>query len=413
MNNKKFRQILYFVLVAIFFTNFGYFLATKKIGFTIQDFTPQVKITNQAPVNQNVDFSLFWDVWNRLEQKYIDKSKLNPQQMVWGAIKGMVASLDDPYTVFLPPKENTQSKEDLSGEFEGIGAQLGMKNKRIVIIAPIAGSPAEQMGLKPGDWIMKVDGKDTGGWTVNDAVDKIRGPKNTKVVLTILRASDLAKLEESTDISGSIKPVEISITRAKISVPSVTLEYKGDIAVLKIAVFGDTTTEEWQKFIAQIVREGKAKKIVLDLRNNPGGYLQSAVFVASEFLDGGTVVIQQNYDGTKDEMKVMRNGYLTTQPMVVLVNEGSASASEIVSGALKVRGRATLVGKKTFGKGSVQEPEELAGGAGLHVTIAKWLLPDGSWINGTGIKPNVDFADNPDTKNDEQLDKAVEILNKK
>ena len=413
MNSKRLRNILFLLAFAVFFTNFGYFLGNKNIALSLRNTAPFVNVVNRtSPVIYDVDFSLFWEVWGRLRQKYFDQSKLDYQQMVWGAISGMTASLDDPYTVFLPPKENSDSKESLAGEFEGIGAQLGMKEKRIVIIAPLSQTPADKAGLKPNDWIMKVDGEETVGWSVPQTVEKIRGPKGSTVVLTILKAGDVVKLQESTETNGAVNPFEITIIRDTISVPSVELSYKDDIAVLKINQFGDATTEEWQKAVSQIVREGKIKRVVLDLRNNPGGYMQTAVFIAGEFLKSGIVVIQENYDGTREESKVNREGYLLSAPMAVLINEGSASASEILAGALKVQGRARLIGEKTFGKGTIQEPEDLSGGAGLHITIAKWLLPDGSWINGTGITPDIEVSDNLETENDEQLEVAVETVKK-
>src|SRR3989338_4392882 len=355
----------------------------------------------------DIDFSLFWDVWDRLDQRFVSKDRLDPQTMYYGAIKGMVAALDDPYTFFLTPNENKQSKDDLGGLFEGIGAQLGLKEGRIAVIAPIKSSPAERAGIQSGDIIIKVNNESTSDWPLQKAVSKIRGPKGTKVVLTIFRSG-----EEKT----------FSIIRDEIKVPSVELDHKNDIAIIKLNRFGDDTNSEWDKHIVEVSNEWKANKIkgmILDVRDNPGGFLQSAIYISSEFLPRGVVVVRQEY---KDKRKaqifnVDRDGKLLDIPLVVLINNGSASASEIVSGALRDHKRARLVGVKSFGKGSIQEALDLTGGSGLHVTIAKWVLPNGDWINGKGITPDIKVDnEKSDGKNtlakdkDAQLDKALETV---
>lgn len=360
-----------------------------------------------------VDFSLFWDVWNRLGTHYVDKSVIVPQKMIYGAISGMVSSLDDPYTVFLPPSQNKESKEDLNGKFEGIGAQLGVKDKKIVIIAPLKDSPAQKAGLNAGDWIVKVDGKDAINWTLPEAVSKIRGPKGSTVKLTIVHET-------------ASKSADIVVTRDTINVASVEWEEMGckegdkpttacKVEYIKLGRFGDQTNEEWDKAVDKVLsastQSSGVKGLVLDLRNNPGGYLMSSIYVASEFLSDGTVVTQEDASGKKQPFAVDRKGKLLKIPLVVLINKGSASASEIVAGALSDRGRAKLVGETSFGKGSVQEVQELADGAGIHITVAKWLLPSGTWINGKGIEPGVKIENDvarPDE--DLQLRKAIEML---
>ena len=370
------------------------------------------------------DFTLFWDVWDRLKYYYIDKEKLDPLKLINGAISGMVSSLDDPYTVFLTPDQNKDVKDDLSGKFEGIGAQLGVKDKKIVIVAPLKKSPAESAGLKAGDWIIKVDGKDTVNWTLPEAVSKIRGPKGSQVVLTVLR-------------TNSEKSEDFKVSRDEIKVPSVELEVKNIECVnanegktvckeeanitantrkiyhLKLGRFGDNTNAEWNKIISQIVAqysEGVDAGIIFDLRNNPGGYLTSSVYIASEFIGSGAVVIQENADGTKKTFNVDRKGKLINYPLVVLINKGSASASEIVAGALRVRQKIKLIGETSFGKGTIQEAQELSQGAGIHITTAKWLLPDGSWVNGDGLKVDEAVENKSDSEEDLQLLKAAEIL---
>jgi len=417
----KFRFFLISLAILLLVGGAGYKLGERR---SFQGATLLLKpVTNVIqPTNQkNVDFSLFWDVWGRLLKYYIDAPNIDTQKMVWGAITGAVNSLEDPYTVFLPPKENKEFKEDLGGSFEGIGAQLGLQEGRIIIIAPLKGTPAERAGLKPFDWILKVDGEETTNWTITQAVTKIRGTKGTSVKLTILHEK-------------SEKPEEITIVRDGILVPSVEywmkpintiVEISGStssarlrtetVAYLKLSRFGDRTNEEWLKAVTDIAFNWKAKGVkglVFDLRNNPGGYLDGSVFIASEFLKSGLVVTQTNSDGTKQEYQVDRKGQLFDIPMVVLINKGSASASEIVAGALRDYSRGTIVGETSFGKGSVQTPQELEGGASVHITTGKWLLPKGDWINKKGITPDALVGMNGGTEatSDAQLARGIEIL---
>ncbi|NMB83829.1 S41 family peptidase [Candidatus Roizmanbacteria bacterium] len=358
---------------------------------------------------KNVDFSLFWETWNKVEEKYIDKKKLDSKKMFYGAIKGMVNSLEDPYTYFLTPDENKSSKDDLEGKFDGIGAQLGLKDYRIVIVAPLKDSPAEKAGLKSGDFIVKIDGQPTKDLNLNQAVLKIRGQKGTKVKLTLERSD---------------KEFDAEIVRDVIKVQSVELSYEKKnnkkIAYLKLNQFGENTKDEWNKKAEEIKGKYKNKEVsgmVLDLRDNPGGYLEGSVYVASEFLPFGKTVVKQESTVIENKnYQVLRNGALTDIPLVVLINKGSASASEILSGALRDYKRAKLVGENTFGKGSVQEPVDLSEGAGLHVTVAKWILPNGDWINGKGIAPDIK-AENQikdgntlTRENDKQLDVAITEL---
>ena len=406
MTLKKIRSIVFILTLIILAAGAGFWFGQREVSVSWRNFKPQVVITNkQAPATIEVDFSLFWDVWQRVSRDYIDKTKLEPQKMVWGAIAGMVQSLGDPYTVFLSPKENQEVKDDLGGVFEGIGAQLGMKDKKIVVIAPLEGMPAEKAGIKAGDFILKVDTEETTGWTLPEAVAKIRGPRGSKVVLTVLH-------------QNQEQPVEITIIREEIKVPSVEVEMEenGQVVHLKLMRFGDQTSEEWEAAVNEINQITKqpnnqtTKGVILDLRNNPGGYLQGAVFIVSEFLENGPVVIQENAQGQRQTFDVNRRGQLTEVPLVVLINQGSASASEIVAGVLQERGRAKIVGEKSFGKGSIQEAEDLSQGAGLHITTSKWLLPSGKWINGQGIEPGVKIEDDQETEKDEQLEKAIEVL---
>lgn len=403
MIKKNFTNFLLILSLAIFLFGSGYRLGEYKER---EKFSRRLNLTPSTTIettNQpKIDFSLFWDVWDELEKKYIDKKKIEPKTMLYGAIKGMVASLNDPYTFFLTPDENQKSKDDLQGKFEGIGAQLGLKDNRIVIIAPLKNSPAEKAGLLAGDFINKVDGQSTSNMTLNEAVSKIRGKKGTKVRLTIERDK---------------KEKEIEIIRDQIDVPSVELNFeKEKIAHLKVNQFGDNTYDEWDKAISEIINK-KAKGIVLDLRDNPGGYLEGAVYLASEFLPKGTLIVrQESTTYFNKDYRSTRDGRLQNIPVAILINKGSASASEILAGALRDHKRATLVGEKSFGKGSVQEALDLKEGAGLHLTVAKWILPNGDWINGKGLDPEIKVVNeikegNTLTKeNDRQLEKAIEIL---
>lgn len=364
---------------------------------------------------KNIDFSMFWKVWDTIEKKYVDKKKVDPKKMYYGAIKGLVASVEDPYTFFLTPTENQQSKDGLEGKFEGIGAQLGMKDNRIVVIAPLKNSPAINAGIQAGDFITKVDTVDIGGMPLTQVVSKIRGNKGTKVSLTL-------------DRSG--KEVVVSVVRDTIKVESV--ETKLDetlstctnncekVAYLKLNQFGDTTVDEWEQSVATIKEQwnaGAIKGLVLDMRDNPGGYLESSVYLAGEFLEMNKLVVkQESVSYENKDYYVTRRGQLIDIPMTVLINGGSASAAEILSGALRDYKRAKLVGEKSFGKGSVQEAIDLGDGMGLHVTVAKWVLPKGDWINGKGIKPEYEVKNVVPEGNtmsremDAQLDKAVELL---
>ncbi|MCR4276664.1 MAG: S41 family peptidase [Candidatus Roizmanbacteria bacterium] len=400
MKNNKLTNFLLLLSFIVLIFGSGYKLGEYKSRFTSSN---PISIGQ----NPNVNFDLFWETWSKLQERYVDQKKLDPKKMYMGAIKGMVASVDDPYTFFLTPDENRQTKDDLGGKFEGIGAQLGLKDGRIIIISPLKDSPAEKAGVKPGDYINKVDDVPTNKWTLSQAVSKIRGPKDTKVKLTLERNS---------------KEVNVVIVRQQIVVASVELNYEKKIAILKVNQFGDNTNDEWNKSVQDISGKWANKQvtgIVLDLRDNPGGYLDSSVYLASEFLPLGKLVVKQEATLYGDkEYRVSRIGILKDIPVVVLINKGSASASEILAGALRDYNRAQLVGEKSFGKGSVQEALDLKEGAGLHVTVAKWVLPNGDWINSKGIEPKIKIVNeikegNTITKEaDKQLEKAIELLTK-
>ena len=406
LNLKQIRLIILAIALIVLVGGIGYRLGEQGIVINIGG-PKKITIDRTTPNDKNLDFSLFWTTWDRLSAAYLDKEALKPQEMIYGAIKGMIASLGDPYTVFLPPEENKEAKEDLNGSFEGVGIQLGYQDDRLAVIAPLSGMPAEKVGVKTGDLILKIDDRETIDITLPEAVKLIRGPKGTTIKLTLLH-------------KGDREPYEASIVRGTIIIASVEVEFlEGEIAHLKLMRFGDRTSDEWLEAVDEIVsHQPTIKGVILDLRNNPGGYLSGSIFIASEFLSTSSVdefsglVVQQEYaDGTKESYSVDRMGKITQQPLVVLVNQGSASASEIVAGALRDYGRAVIVGETTFGKGTIQEAEDLPGGAGLHVTTARWLLPSGESIDKNGITPDNQIEDDLETEEDEQLSEAIKILN--
>ncbi|TSC93085.1 MAG: Uncharacterized protein Athens101428_746 [Candidatus Berkelbacteria bacterium Athens1014_28] len=401
MKEKNQTKKIIGIVILSLFAAFLLFSGGCYFGYRFgREFLPPSYIKNASnDQEKSIDFSLFWQTWNKVRETYIGDS--DPEKMLYGAISGMVNSLGDPYTVFLTPEESRKLSEDLSGEFEGIGAELSMKDGKIVIVAPLSGSPAEKSGLKGKDVILEIDGETTANLTIDGAIDKIRGAAGSVVKLTIQR-------------EGNAAPLEFSITREKISVPSVKYETKTSgskkIAVLKISQFGDDTQELLDKFAKEIVA-AKVDGIVVDLRDNPGGYLDTAISASSLFLESGkVVVIESDKNSGKKEYKSSGETVLENLSVVILVNGGSASAAEIFAGALKDNGRAKLVGEKTFGKGSVQEIEPLLGGSSLKVTIAKWLTPSGTEINKVGITPDFVVAASENSDADPQLDKAVELL---
>ena len=417
MNKIKSLQIIIIVLIAVFI---GYYFGVNRVKVSWENYKPSVAVTNKEapPALSNIDFSLFWNVWQKLETNYYDKTKLDPQKMLNGAIEGLTASLGDPYTMYLPPVQNTNFKDGLAGQFSGIGAELGTRDKQIIVIAPLVGSPAEKAGIKAGDLILKVDGESTIDWTLPFTVSKIRGPKGTNVVLSVLH-------------KDSEKPLDVKIVRDTITVKSVEgwvkkvkeiskVQSEDSVAYIRLSQFGDSTNNDWISIINDFNLKMQSDKTILglivDLRNNPGGYLADAEFITSEFLKQDTpIVIEEDGDLKRSRRLVKRKGLFVddTIRLVVLINKGSASASEIVSGALrdnKIRdkSRAILVGETSFGKGTIQEANDLGNGAGLHITIAKWLTPNGTWVNGKGLTPDIEVKlDEKDPAHDSQLEKAV------
>jgi carboxyl-terminal processing protease len=398
-NKQKNTKIL---IGAFIFISFIFGWAFGHMDFQTQGVS-STNITGKASVTNNVDFSLFWQVWDRLAKNF--DGKIDTQKMVYGAIDGLVKSLGDPYTVFMNPEDAKSFSQELEGSINGIGAEVGIKDNRVIIIAPLDSSPAAKAGIMANDVIMTIDGVDTTGMDLNTAVSKIRGNVGTKVKLEIQRGETKQTYE---------------ITRAKVDTKSVRWEIKdNNIGYIQITRFDSNTSTQIKSATTELSGKG-VKAIVLDLRNNPGGYLDSAVVVASEFVKSGIVVSEKTTEKTSTEQKYFASGKGTLTdtaiPMVVLTNGGSASASEIVAGAIKDNGRGILLGEKTFGKGSVQTVDTLSGGASIRITIAHWFTPNGKNISKEGISPDIEVKlteEEAKADRDPQLDKAISHLKDK
>lgn len=351
-------------------------------------------------LSQDVDFKIFWNVWDQLKGNYVDQDKVTEKKMFYGALQGMVASIGDPYTVFMDPKITKDFDGELAGTFEGIGAEIGIKDDVLTIISPLPDTPAKKAGLMAGDKILAINASSTAGISVNEAVSKIRGPRDTQVTLTILHKS-----------TG--KTDDVKITRGVIIVKSVKTELRKDnYFVITITSFNDDTKDLFNKAVLEGVK-AKPKGIIIDLRNNPGGYLETAIDMASAWIQNGLVVSEKHSDGSMINHPSRGQALFKDIKTVVLVNQGSASASEIVAGALQDDNKAVLIGRKTFGKGSVQTLINLDDGSSVKITVAKWLTPKGRSINDEGIMPNyeVDLTkEDYDATRDPQMDAAVDYL---
>jgi carboxyl-terminal processing protease len=394
-----FRKNFSFILILL-----AVFLGGWQLGFAgyqlnLKFNPPSLKIENKRVTSGSIDFSPLWDVLDRINEDFLFRP-VDGTKLLYGAVSGLVKALGDPYTAFLSPTENTAFNDSLEGVYEGIGAELGLRDDQLIIVAPLGGSPAEAKGIRAGDKILEIDGSSTSGLSVTEAVTKIRGEAGTVIELTLQRGSEAS--------------FKVSITRAQITVKSVNVEKKdGGIYYLEVTRFGESTNSEWDDAVSQAK---EATGIVLDLRSNPGGYLSAAVYLASEFLNSGAVVIQEDASGDRSTLSVQstKNDHAFAGiPVVVLIDEGSASASEILAAALSERAGAKLVGEKSFGKGTVQDAVDFDDGSGLHLSVAKWLTPKGEWVHDKGIEPDfkVELTDEDiNAGRDPQLDKALDLL---
>jgi len=382
---------------------------SQLIGYTREAWNRQsVRLVNTEPdiTHQQVDFAVFWETWSRLERDYYDPTKLDAQKMVDGAVAGLVSAVGDPYTVYLAPETKQRLTEDLQGEFGGVGIQLGYIDGQLAVISPIKGHPAESAGVRAGEYILRIVDtqknvdKETIGMSAEEAVSYIRGETGTKVTLAMALPGE--------------EPRDVELTREIIEIPSLELNILGEgnqkTAHIILSRFGDKTVAELDTVVTQIQADSSIRGIILDMRGNPGGYLEAGIDVASEFIDGGLIVSQKGRYNTLN-YRSTRPARLANYPVEVLVNKGSASAAEIVAGALRDRRQAELIGEQTFGKGSVQDAQMVGGaGAGLNITIARWLLPSGESIQDTGLPVTIEAADDPETENDEVLDRALTEL---
>ena len=350
---------------------------------------------------EHIDFSLFWEAWRAVEDKFVESEKLDTQEMIYGAISGMLETLDDPYTTFLDPEQSKIFSEDIAGEFEGVGMEIGIREGELQVIAPLEGTPAQKAGLRAGDKIMEIDGTPSLDITIEEAVSLIRGPKGTEVTLTIYR-EDWGENRE------------IKITRAVIEIPSMKWELKeGDIAYIKLYHFSQKADYEFKGLAIEILNS-PAKKIVLDLRNNPGGFLKVAQNIASWFLEKDQIIaIEDKGLMGREEHRADGSSQFSDYPIVCLMNKGTASGSEILLGALRDNRGIILIGVTSFGKGSVQEFIELRGGSSIKITVAKWLTPKGESISEIGLKPDIEVEmteEDFQEGRDPQLEKAIEII---
>src|SRR3989344_2214269 len=385
----------------------GSFSVGKTVG--VRESAKQVENdveNSKAGTPVGVDFAPFWKAWDVLNEKFVPATTtktVTDQDKAWGAIEGLASSLNDPYTVFLPPVENEIFESDVRGNFEGVGIEIAMRDGLLTVVAPLKGTPAYNAGVKSGDRIIKIGDKDTRELTIDESITLIRGKRCTPVTFTIAR-------------EGADKPIEITVLRDTINIPTIDTQRRPDgVFVISLYNFSSVSPELFRGALREFI-DAKTDKLLLDLRGNPGGYLEASISMASWFLPPGKVVVREDFGEGKEEVAHRSLGYDIFNDklkFVILVDEGSASASEILAGALREHGVAKIVGEKTFGKGSVQELVPITPETSLKVTIARWLTPNGVSISDGGVKPDVEAKlTEEDIKNgrDWQMEKAAEVL---
>lgn len=410
---KKNTKIIVSIISAlIIFAGGTLFGMTRSVGQTVLNNTGEVDITKVIDLysktrSPEVNFEQYWEIWDKIKKEYV-KQPVNDVDLFYASIEGLVKGLNDPYSIFFPPQKATEFAKDLSGKFGGIGAEIGLRDDQITIIAPLKDSPAVKAGLKSGDKIISIDTQDVYGLSLEEAISKIRGEPGTDVILEIIS-------------NGSDSLKEVTVKREIINVPTVEWEMKDDIVYLRISYFNESTWNEFDKAVKEILLKSPSG-IVLDMRNNPGGYLDASVKVAAEWVDNGVIVSERFNDGKEDTYDAQMGKHrFVGIPTIVLIDGGTASGSEIVAGALQDYGVATILGQTTFGKGSVQEFEVLPDGSALKLTIAQWFTPKGRQINEKGIDPDQKIEEmftqkegTDGTKEEDYIDhgleKALEIL---
>lgn len=393
------------------FTAISIALIVFVLGFATghqvkSDQTGTTNIVNKEGAKA-VDFAPFWKAWQLINDKYVPTNsttteRISDQARVWGAIEGMTKSLGDPYTVFFPPVQSKSFNEQISGNFEGVGMEVGIRDSILTVIAPLKGTPAYKAGVKSGDKIIKINATNTESLSADQAIALIRGKAGTVVTILVVR-------------DGVKEPFEISITRAVIDIPTIDTEIKDDVYIIHLYNFSRISPELFRSALRSFIESGKTK-LILDLRGNPGGYLDAAIDMASWFLPLGTTVVKEDFRDTKDSQVYTSKGnnvFNDNLKMVVLIDGGSASASEILAGALHENGKAKLVGTQSYGKGSVQELIPLTDDTSIKITVAKWLTPKGTSISHGGLTPDVVIKLDEEAfkkGTDNQINKAIEIL---
>lgn len=404
------KPIGYILLLMIVFF-FGwesakyYTLKEARVNQVVEQISPVSALSSfiTPPLtDEQADLNTFWQVWDLLYEYYVDETALDEQYMVYGATKGMVDALNDPYTEYMTPDETKEFDQNLNGMLDGIGAELTVRDSVLVVVTPLKNSPAEKAGLKPGDIIFKIDGEISAEMTLFEAVISIRGEKGTKVVLTIIRET-------------VPEPFEIAIERDTVNIESVSMEDQGDgIFYISINQFNDNTKPEFDSNVNELLLKD-LEGLVIDLRNNGGGYLDISVDILSQLLEGTkeAVSIKRRHESDTEVLSTSGNPSLPDVPLVVLINGGSASASEIVAGAIQDYDRGIIMGEQSFGKGNVQEVDKLSDGSSLRLTIARWYTPDGNNIDKVGLTPDIEVLlveEDFDADRDPQIDAAVEYL---
>jgi carboxyl-terminal processing protease len=397
---KVISDILPLLITAVVVAGGAYYIGYEKGAENPQNIIVK-GITNIEDDDVSADFGVFWQAWHIIKEEHIDGADSDDKELMYGSISGMLKGLHDPNTVFFPAADAQKFQEDIQGSFAGIGAEIGIRNDRLVIVAPLKNSPAERIGLVAGDWIIAVDEEPTQDVNINDAVKMIRGEEGVAVVLLIFR-------------DGWDGPKDFTIVREHIQIPTLDYEITEDgIVHLKMYSFNGNSLQLFYEAMAESLL-GSAKGLVLDLRNNPGGFLDVAVNLAGWFVERGSVVVSEEFrSGAREPFMVSGNEILKDFPTVVLINGGSASASEILAGALRDLNGVPIVGEQSFGKGTVQQLKTLKDSSSLKVTIARWLLPNGGVIEKNGLTPDyvVEITDEDrEAGNDPQLEKALELL---
>ena len=417
--NKESQKATVRLIVGLLFVFIIFFLGRYSGQRESILFTNNIKIPDDVSITDK-QFEPFWKVWNILNQKYVAATTTDTEARIWGAIQGLASSQGDPYTVFFPPDESKMFKSDISGNFEGVGMEIGIKDNILTVVAPLKDSPAERSGLHAGDKIIMIDDTNTADMPTDKAVKLIRGPKGSKVKITVIR-------------EGSTQPLEKTIIRDIIDIPTIQTEVKNSdgttsvdkvsglrsdgVFIIRLFSFTAQSPDLFRSALRQFIESG-SNKLIIDLRGNPGGYLDAAWDMASWFLPVGKVIVTEDFGGKKPDIVYRSKGYdvfSKNLKLVVLVDAGSASASEILAGALREHGIATLIGTKTFGKGSVQELIEITGNTSLKVTVARWLTPEGHNLSNEGLSPDIEVKITQkeiDDKKDLAMDKAVEFLKK-